>query len=260
MIWFSSLHTLIKEDASGFSWSPTFLDCPVRASSFSFSFSVIDCLCFTGRFRFDHWASCWFQGHCAVKINLLFTLPNLHSSSICTLEQLSPISYQLNGLCFGGAISRHDLLLLSCEDKRYVVTQTELEQCFHADSTMLCPDHVQSTVENPNWLGLKWISGSELSFKHAHIPLQGCHNLQPLIHLGGRYYLSTSHTNLALSSPHNGSHVISLQPLGIYHFPCSFSFPFPRTGFGSCAPHITIYFPLFSEGNFQYIPWFTRLL
>ena len=107
---------------------------------------------------------------------------------------------------------------------------------------------------------MKWISGSKLSFKHAHIPLQRCHNLQPLIHLEGRYYLSTSHTNLTLSSPHNGSHVISLQPLGIYHFPCSFSFPFQRTGFGSCAPHITIYFPLFSEGNFQYIPWFTRLL
>ena len=46
-------------------------------------------------------------------------------------------------------------------------------------------------------------------------------------------------------------------------FPCllsSFSFSFQRTGFGSCAPHITINFPLFSEGNFQYIPWFTRLL
>ena len=197
---------------------------------------------------------------CTVQIHLLFTLPNLHSTSICTLEQLSPISYQLNGLCFGGAISRHDLLLLSCEDKRYVVTQTELEQCFHADSTILCPDHVLSTVENPEWLGLKWHSGSHLSFKHTHIPLQRCHNLQPLIHLGGRYYLSTSHTNLTLSSPHNGSHVISLQPLGIYHFPRPFSFPFQRTGFGSCAPHITIYFPLFSEGTFQYVPWSTHLL
>lgn len=150
--------------------------------------------------------------------------------------------------------------MLSCEDKRYVVTQTELEQCFHADSTILCPDHVLSTVENPNWLGLKWHSGSHLSFKHTHIPLQRCHNLQPLIHLGGRYYLSTSHTNLTLSSPHNGSHVISLQPLGIYHFPCPFSFPFQHTGFGSCAPHITIHFPLFSEGTFQYVPWSTHLL
>lgn len=133
-----------------------------------------------------------------VQIHLLFTLPNLHSTSICTLEQLSPRSYQLNGLCFGGAFSRHDLLLLSCEDKRYVVTQTELEQCFHADSTILCPDHVLSTVENPDWLGLKWHSSSHLSFKHTHIRLQRCHKLQPLIHLGGRYYLSTPHTNLSL--------------------------------------------------------------
>ena len=72
--------------------------------------------------------------------------------------------------------------------------------------------------------------------------------------------MSTSHTNLTLSSPHNGSHVISLQPLGIYHFPCPFSFPFQHTGFGSCAPHITIHFPLFSEGTFQYVPWSTHLL
>ena len=108
---------------------------------------------------------------CTVQIHLLFTLPNLHSTSICTLEQLSPRSYQLNGLCFGGAFSCHDLLLLSCEDKRYVVTQTELEQCFRADSTILCPDHVLSTVENPDWLALKWHSSSHLSFKHTHIPL-----------------------------------------------------------------------------------------
>ena len=108
---------------------------------------------------------------CTVQIHLLFTLPNLHSTSICTLEQLSPRSCQLNGLCFGGAFSRHDLLLLSCEDKRYVVTQTELEQCFRADSTILCPDHVLSTVENPDWLGLKWHSSSHLSFKHTQIPL-----------------------------------------------------------------------------------------
>ena len=45
----SAVYPLIKEDACGFSRSPTFFDCAVRASSFSFSFFVSDRFCFTGQ-------------------------------------------------------------------------------------------------------------------------------------------------------------------------------------------------------------------
>ena len=190
-----------------------------------------------------------------MQIHLVFTLPELdNTNALCTLEQLIPISYNKGKHCFGGSITRQDLLLLSCEDKRYVVKQAELDQCFHAEFTVLCPKHVLSTVEDPTWLGLKWVPASKFSFRHSHVSLPHCQNLPPLIHLGGRFYLSTTDTNLTLSGD-TGSHALSLQPLGIYHFPCKYSFPFQRTGFGSCTTTIQMHFPLFSGDHFQFVPW-----
>ena len=197
----------------------------------------------------------------SMQIHLVFTFPELaNTTAICTLEQLVPLSYQIDTHCFGGAITRTDLLLLSCAYKRYVITQTELKQCFKADSTILCPENVLSAVEDPVWLGLKWFPNSQFSFNHAHARLSACPPVQPLIHLDGRYYLSTAKTNLTLTSDNNGSHLMTIHPLGIYHFPCHYSFPFQRTGFGSCVSKITLHFPLFTNSRFQFMPWSTRFL
>jgi len=71
------------------------------------------------------------------------------------MEQLVPLSYQTIGKCSGGKIARHDLVLLTCDNKRYVVKQAELDQCFKEETTLLWEADVLSTVENPSWLGLK---------------------------------------------------------------------------------------------------------
>ena len=191
-----------------------------------------------------------------MQIHLVFTLPEIDGvSALCSLEQLLPISYQVDNVCFGRSITRPDLLLLTCEDKRYVVTKAELEQCFHGENTILCPKNVLSTVEDQSWLGLKWVPDSELSFQHSHVRLPRCPTLRPLINLGGYRYLSTIRRNLTLTGD-KGSHTVYLEPLGVYHFPCKYSFPFQSTGFGSCSSKITIHFPLFTEGQFQFIPWY----
>lgn len=105
-----------------------------------------------------------------MQIHLLFTLPELdNSGAICTIEQLVPVSYQANGLCFSGPITRQDLLLLPCAEKMYIVKQAELEQCSQEASTILCPANVLSTVEDPVWLGLKWIPNSKLLFNQLTI-------------------------------------------------------------------------------------------
>ena len=47
-----------------------------------------------------------FQQHKKMQLNLLFTLPEISSSkSLCTVEQLRPITYQHEGYCFGGPVS-----------------------------------------------------------------------------------------------------------------------------------------------------------
>jgi len=69
-----------------------------------------------------------------LQLHLLFTLPTLdQSTALCTMEQLVPLSYQTNGRCFGGKIARRDLVLLTCDNKRYVVKQAKLDQCFKED-------------------------------------------------------------------------------------------------------------------------------
>ena len=112
----------------------------------------------------------------------------------------------------------------------------------------------------PTWLGLKWVPETKLSFQHSHVPMSNCPSLRPLINCGGRRFLATVRQNLTLTD-HNGSvNKISLQPLGIYHFSCQYFFPSQRTGLGSCASRLNLHFPLFTEGQFQFIPWTTSAL
>lgn len=190
-----------------------------------------------------------------MQLHLLFTLPTLdQNAAICTTEQLVPLSYQIKNKCFGGTIARHDLVLLTCDNKRYVLKQAELDQCLKEETTLLCPADVLSTVEDPLWLGLKWTPQTKLSFQHAHSPLPHCHNLRPLVHLGGRFYLSTVFNNISIHT-NNSSKLLLLQPFSIYHFPCNVWFSHQRTGLGRCPEQLRFQFPLFHDGQFQFVPW-----
>ena len=51
------------------------------------------------------------------------------------------------------------------------------------------------------------------------------------------------------------SHLISLAPLTVYHFPCELTFTTQQTGLGTCPHSITLHLPLFSSNSFRYIPW-----
>ena len=71
-----------------------------------------------------------FQQHKKLQLNLLFTLPEISpSKSLCTVEQLRPITYQHKGHCFGGPVSFDDLLLLTCDTQRFLLKAPELEKC-----------------------------------------------------------------------------------------------------------------------------------
>ena len=117
-----------------------------------------------------------------LQLHLLFILPTLKAKqAICTIGwlQLVPLSYQINGKCFGGSLTRHDLVLLTCDNTRYV-----LKLFF------VLPRRC------PLWLGLKRTPQIRLTFNHAYSFLPNCNNLRPLIHLSRRYYcppLSTTY-------------------------------------------------------------------
>lgn len=74
-------------------------------------------------------------------------------------------------------MARCDMVLLTCDNKRYVLKQSELEKCLHEETTVLCPVDVLSTVKNPIWLGLSWTPQTKVPFNHTHFPLPNCHIL-----------------------------------------------------------------------------------
>ena len=98
-----------------------------------------------------------FDSNKQLRLNILFTLSEISSTkALCTIEQLLPITYQNNSHCFGGPITRDDLLLLTCANQRFILKAGELARCSQDDTTILCPENVLHTVSEPHWLGLPW--------------------------------------------------------------------------------------------------------
>jgi len=50
---------------------------------------------------------------------------------------------------------RHDLRLLTCQNKQYIIKETELYHCAQTSDTILCPHYLLATVDSPDWLGPK---------------------------------------------------------------------------------------------------------
>ena len=52
----------------------------------------------------------------SVGINFLFTIPELTAvNSLCTIEYLMPLKYNLSAICFQGPVIRDELALLRCQ-------------------------------------------------------------------------------------------------------------------------------------------------
>ena len=106
------------------------------------------------------------------------------------------------------------------------------------------------TSTNISWLGFPLNPNVKISFTRHHVQASDCSNLQPMVHLGGRYFLSTTTAPLHLKS-----RTITTSPLVVYQVPCNDSFPGMSVGLGSCATSMTLTVPLFTSTSFQYVPW-----
>ena len=192
-----------------------------------------------------------------LQLHLLFTLPVITSSqAVCTIQQLVPVTYRVDKKCYSGTIPRHDLLLIICGDKRFVIKSTELAHCKQNSETILCPRDLLDTVDSPVWLGEKWSPKSKISFHHAHSPVPNCNNLRTMVHLGSRFYLAADHTKISIRRG-NGTSLFSVLPLHVYNFPCDYSFYSQSAGLAECAKHLSFQFPVFHDNKFHFVPWQT---
>ena len=138
----------------------------------------------------------------------------------------------------------------------FSIARTLLDKCYHTHDTFVCPQHILKTVNDTQWLGLPWNKNAKLNFVRRHQQAPDCSDLHNVYHLGSRYYLSTQQGLLPVFNTTDGpSHLISLTPLTVYHFPCELTFTTQQTGLGTCPHRITLHLPYFSSNSFRYIPW-----
>ena len=91
----------------------------------------------------------------SVAINFLFTIPELTSAnSLCTIEYLMPLKYNLSGICFQGPVIRDELALLRCQHTKYILHRSLLGKCYQTDETFVCPQQILQLVNDTSWLGL----------------------------------------------------------------------------------------------------------
>ena len=185
-----------------------------------------------------------------ISLNTLATLPIINSrNALCTVESLIPIKYQQRHKCYTSPMAYNDLILITCPKQKLVLKADVLMKCHSREGTYLCPDAILKNSHDSSWLGINWTPGSQYNFPRSHIKTK-CDDFQPLIHLGGRFFLSTMEQRVQLTS-----RTLSMTPLIIYSLPCNETSPLLPTGFGQCPPVITMSIPIFSRRIIRYIPW-----
>ena len=186
-----------------------------------------------------------------LSVNILMLAPEIESkNNFCVVEHLTPLKFNLSGTCFNGPVRQTDLALITCPNSKQIVSVEALDRCFSSEVGFLCPTNVLKTVTSLQWLGFAWNPELKLSFPRNHLSAPNCDHLQPMIHLGGRYFLSTTSGTITTS---NGQ--LDITPLAVYNFPCNVSFVGMKTSLGTCPDTISISLPLFSTNTITYVQW-----
>ena len=94
-------------------------------------------------------------------------------------------------------------------------------------------------------------SDLKLSFLRNHQPAPNCDHIHPLIHLGGRYFLSTTSGKLTL----NTGGLLSVSTLAVYNFHKKFGFVGMKASLATCPKHLLASLPVFSTSKITYVQW-----
>ena len=158
------------------------------------------------------------DGH-ELNVNILvIALEILSSNNFCVVEHLTPLKFNFSGTCYTGPVRQTNLALITCPDSKNIVPLEALVRCFNIEVGFLCPNSVLKSLTSWQWLGFAWNPKLKMSFSRNHMPASSCEHLQPLVHLGGRYYLSTTSGTISTS---NGC--MDISTLAVYNFPCNVS-------------------------------------
>lgn len=99
----------------------------------------------------------YFSVNSKCKLNILFTIPSLTAyNEFCTLQSLTPLKYNISGVCFTVPLSREDVMLVTCLNQRYFVHTAALHKCYTTSEAVLCPKSLLLKATHTDWLGMAW--------------------------------------------------------------------------------------------------------
>ena len=168
-------------------------------------------------------------------VDILLLAPLIgDQNDLCVVERLTSLKFNISGKCFTGPVQHTNLALISCPKSKQVVSFEALDRCFSSEVGFLCPKNVLKSVSSLQWLGFAWNPDLKLSFPRNHQPAPDCDHIHPLIHLGGRYFLSTTSGTLTL----NTGGLLSVSTLAVYNFPCNVSFVGMKASLATCPERL----------------------
>lgn len=152
-----------------------------------------------------------------IDASVLLTLSVVQDqTAFCTIEYLTPIKFNVSNTCYTGPITQENLVLLTCPKSQHVLTTESLTKYYQDSFAFICPTNVLNVATNITWLGFPYNPDTKLTFPRNHVPTNDCANLHPLLHLGGRMFLSivyyNKHTTVIFWTPsgHDSSCCVSI--------------------------------------------------
>ena len=186
-----------------------------------------------------------------LNVNILLLVPEIvNEENFCVVEHLTPLKFNLSGSCFNGPVQQTNLALITCPNSKQIVSIEALDRCFSSEVGFLCPTNVLRTLSSLQWLGFAWNPELKLSFPRNHLPAPNCDHIQPFVHLGGRYFLSTTSGTIVTNTGY-----LDITPLAVYNFPCNVTFTGMKTSLATCPESLSVSLPLFSSDSIVYVPW-----
>ena len=145
-------------------------------------------------------------------------------------------------------------MLVTCPTQSYFVNPAALRKGYTSE-VVLCSKALLLKATHTDWLGIAWTLRSRLTFQRNHKRATDCNGLKPLLHLGARYYLSTTFHTITLHTAAGTTSSVSLTPLSILHVTCNSSLEDQEIGLGKCPPTMEFSPPIFQSNQFSYVPW-----
>ena len=186
----------------------------------------------------------------SLTVDILLLAPVIgDQNDLCVVERLTSLKFNISGKCFTGPVQHTNLALISCPKSKQVVSFEALDRCFSSEVGFLCPKNVLKSVSSLQWLGFAWNPDLKLSFPRNHQPAPDCDHIHPLIHLGGRYFLSTTSGTLTLTT----GGLLSVSTLAVYNFPCNVSFVGMKASLATCPERLLVSLPVFLTSTITYV-------